>query len=216
MFQRGVIGRQQGRHLEHQAELQFPRHVQSRVAFLRLEGINSQKETMPLEIRRVLSQPQGIGTAQQHQKDTDQVQDFSLGDGQVTFLGEDLMDLCHRPALPKPPEANLDNHLQRKTAATHGQMAGSLRSKDPLLSRTFPMGTLIAHAHHQVTPIQKDHVFSPERVTALQDTPTPWTRHLFRPIVTLGNASIVFGSSHRHTSLARGLWKHRFYFARGM
>ena len=206
-FQGLVIGGQQGDHVHDQAELQFPGHVQRVVALLGLERINGEKETLATEVGLVLGETQRISTTQQYEKDTDEVQDFTLRDGQATFLGEDFMDLCHGPAFPEPPVANLDNHFQSKTTAAHGQAAGRLRGVDPLMPGAFRMGTTIAHANHQVSAIQKDHVFSPERITTLQDTSTTRASGLFRPIVTFGNFAIIFGSSHRHTSLTRGSWK---------
>jgi hypothetical protein len=122
----------------------------------------------------------------------------------MAFLGEHGMNLHHRPPLPEPPVTNLGNDLQRKTAAAHGQTAGPLRSIDPLVPRTLQMRTAVTHADHQVPSIQKDHVFAPERITPLQDTSAMWTRRLFWPVVTLGNIVIIFGSFHRHTSLAQG------------
>lgn len=59
-----VICRQYGRHLQHQAELQFPRHIQGRVAFLGLESVNGQKDPMPTEVGGVLFPPQVVSTAQ--------------------------------------------------------------------------------------------------------------------------------------------------------
>jgi hypothetical protein len=215
-LQRLVIRREQGRHLQHHPELQFPRDIQRRVALLGLEGINRQKETIPPEVRRVFFEAQGISAPEQYQKDADQVQHFALGDRHMTFLGEHLVNLRHGPALPKPPVANLDDHFQRKTAAAHGQTASRLRSIDPLVPGAFWIGTTVAHADHQVTTVQKDHVFSPERITPLQDALTTRASRLFWPIVTLGNFAIIFGSSHRHTSLARGSRKSQFYSARGL
>jgi len=169
-----------------------------------------------MEVRRVLGQTSARGATQQHEKDADQIQHFTLGDRQGMFLGEYFMNLCHRPPFPEPPVANLSNDLQRKTAAAHGQTVGCLRGIDPFVADAFRRGTTITHTDHQRTTIQKDHVFSPERIAALQDTPTTWARRLFWPIVTLGNIAILFGSSHRHTSLAQGSWKSLFYFARSM
>lgn len=203
-FQGPVIRGQQGSHSQHQAELQFAHDVQGRVALFRLEGIDPQKEPMPTEVRAVFGQAPGIGATQQHQKDTNQVQDFAFRDWHVMFLGEDFMDLRHGPPFPEPPVAYLDNDFQCKTTAAHGQAAGRLRGVDPPMPGAFRMETTIAHAHHQVAVIQKDHVFSPERITTLQDAPTTWTSRLFWPIVTPGNVAIIFGSSHWHTSLARG------------
>jgi hypothetical protein len=215
-LQRLVIRGQHGRHLQHQTELQFPRDIQGGVALLRLEGIQGQKKTMPTEVRGMLFQPQVVSAAQQHEKDANQVQDFTLGDRHVTFLGQHFMDLRHGPTFPEPPVANLDNDVQRKTATAHGQTASRLRSIDPLVPGAFWIGTTVAHADHQVTTVQKDYVFSPERITPLQDALTTRASRLFWPIVTLGNFAIIFGSSHRHTSLARGSRKSQFYSARGM
>jgi|SRR5712691_765105 hypothetical protein len=171
---------------------------------------------MAMKVRRVFGQTQAIGATKQHEKDAYQVQHFTLGDRQVTVLGEHFINLRHRPPFPEPPVANLGNDLQRKTAAAHGQMAGRLRGIDLLVPGAFRMGTMVTHADNQITTIQKDHVFSPERIAALQDAPTTRARHLFWPIVTLGNIAIIFGSSHRHTSLAQGSWKSLFYSARSM
>src|SRR5713101_3587308 len=171
---------------------------------------------MAMKVRRVLDQTQAIGATKQHEKDAYQVQHFTLGDREMAFLGEHFMNLRHRPAFPEPPVANLGNDLQCKTAAAHGQTAGPLRSIDPLVSRTLRMRTAVAHADYQVTSIQKDHVFPPERITTHQDACATWARRLFWPIVTLGNIAIVFGSSHRHTSLAQGSWKSLSYSARSM
>ena len=209
-----VICGQQGRHLQHQAELQFPHDIQGGVALLWLEGIHRQKEPMPSEVRRVFFEAPGIGAPEQYQKDADQVQHFALGDRHMTFLGEHFMDLRHRPTFPEPPVANLDDDFQRKTAAAYGQTAGCLRGRDPRVPGAFRIRTTIAHADHQVTPVQKDHVFPPKWITPLQDASTTRARRFFWPIVALGNVAIIFGSSHWHTSLARGIWKSRFYPAR--
>jgi hypothetical protein len=51
----GLVPRRQDRsYLQHQAELQLPHHIQRPVPFLRLEGINRQKEAMAVKVRRVL------------------------------------------------------------------------------------------------------------------------------------------------------------------
>jgi hypothetical protein len=171
---------------------------------------------MPTEVRRVFGQAQWIGATEQHQKDANQIQYFALGDGHLMFLSEHLMDLRHRPPFPKSPVANLNDHFQSKATAAHCQSLSRLRSIDPLMPGAFRMRTPVAHADHQVTPIQKDHVFSPERITAFQAASATPAGRFFWPIVTLGHIAIVFGSSHRHTSLVRSSWKSRFYSARGM
>jgi len=59
-----LIGRKERDNLQHQAELQFPHHIESRVAFLGLEGVNGQKKPMPTEVRGMLFQPQVISAAE--------------------------------------------------------------------------------------------------------------------------------------------------------
>ena len=67
-----------------------------------------------------------IRAAQQDEKHLYQVQHLSFGDGQVLDLGQHLVNLRDRPALPKSPVANLDNDFQGETVTTHGQVLGDL------------------------------------------------------------------------------------------
>src|SRR3990172_9410076 len=173
---------------------------------------------MPTEVRRVLGQAQGIRAAEQHEKNANQVQDFTLRDRQATFLSEHFMNLRHGPALPKPPVANLDDDLQRETAAAHRQ-----RFRFPRGQQAFPfrlwalrVATPIANADDQVAPTQKDNVLAPQRIGAFQNLTTTWTASVFGPIVAFGNFAIIFCSSHRHTSLALGSRKSPFYLTRGV
>jgi hypothetical protein len=212
-----VIGGQQGRHLQHQAELQFPHDIQGRVALLGLEGIQREKKPVPPEVRGVLGQAQGIRAAQQDKKDADQVQDFALRDRQATFLREHFMDLRHGPTFPEPPVANLDDDLQRKTAAAHGQRFRFPRGKQAFPFRLWALrvAASIADADDQVAPTQKDNVLAPQRIGAFQNLTTTWTVSTFGSIVAFANFAIILRSSHRHTSLALGSRKSPFYLTRG-
>src|SRR3990172_7684941 len=125
----------------------------------------------------------------------------------MTFLSQHLMNLRHRPAVPEPPVANLDNHFQREATATHRQRAGGLRRKLSFLLPLWALGVAapIADTHHQVTPFQKDHVLPPQGVGTLQNMATARTSGALWTVVTLWNSAIVFCSSHLPSRSGFGL-----------
>jgi hypothetical protein len=195
-FQGLVIRRQQGGYLQYQAELQLACDIQGRVAFLGLEGINGQKEPVPTKVRGMLFQPQLISATQQHEKDANQIQHFTFGDGHLTFLSEHFMNLGHGPAFPKPPVANLDNDLQGKTTPAKCQAASRFRGVESIMSGTARRWTMVAQVDHQKTTCEKDDVFPSDRVTTFQGLSTARARGLLWSVVAFWNSSSAFRSSH--------------------
>jgi len=131
-------------------------------------------------------------------------------------LSQHLMNLCNRPPLPKSPVANLDNDFQREATPPYGQAARRLRFIHAIPVSAFRVGATIPHADDQITPIQENDVLSPNGVTTFQRSPAARASRLLGAVVSFGHLAIVFGSSHRHTSLAQGLCKTAFYLAKGV
>jgi hypothetical protein len=198
-----VIGREQSRGVEHQAKLQLAHDVQRGIALLGLEGVKRHKETLATERGRACCQPEMIGRAKQDEKHANQVQNFALGDREAAFLGKRFMNLCDGPALPKSPVPDLHDDFQRKAAAAHGQALRVLRRIDSLRLSTLWIGTPVRHINHPFTTVQKDDMFLPQLMAALQNVPTVRARGLVWPIVTCGDLAIIFSSSHSYPPLAR-------------
>lgn len=196
--------------MQHQPKPQFSHNVQGRVAFFGLERINRNKDTMPTKVCHMFFQAKTIRAAQQHEKHLEQIQHLTFGDGQVVDLGQHLMNLHDGPSLPKSPLANLDNDLQREATSTNGQTSRLLRFIHTILPSTFRIRAMVTQADDQVTPIQKNNVFPPQRVTTFQCVSTTRASRLLGSVVALGHFAIVFCSSHRHTSLAQGLCRTAF------
>ena len=129
----------------------------------------------------------------------------------MMLLGEPIMNLSHPPAVPKSELTNVHDDFQSKAAAAQGHAPGRLRGSDPMVSSTVRIGAMVSHPDDQVATTQKDDIFAPEWIAALQNLPTVLTSSLFWPIRTFGNLAVVFSSSHQYTSLARDLSKNRFY-----
>ena len=151
--QGGVISGKQRGDAQDQAERQFADDIQGRVALLRLERINRQKETTPPEVGRMFGQTQRIGATQQHQKDADQIQHFTLRDRDMTFVGEHFMDLRHRPAFPEPPVADLDDDVEAKTTATQGQLPSRPRQMDSIPFYTVWIRATVSQIDDPVTTV---------------------------------------------------------------
>jgi hypothetical protein len=129
----------------------------------------------------------------------------------MTLLREHLMNLRHRPALPKAPVADLHDDFQGKATPAYGQATGRLRGTDPAVSSALGIRAMVAHTDDQVATTQKDDIFAPEWIAAPQNLPTVQTGSVFGPIVTFGHLAVVFSSSHQHPSLAQDLSKNPFY-----
>lgn len=198
-----MIGREQSHGVEHQTKLQLAHDVQCSVAFFRFEGIKRDKKTMPAERGRTCCQPEMIGRAKQDEKHAKQVQNFALGDREAAFLGERCMNLGDGPAMPKTPVPNLHDDFQRKAAAPHGQALRVLRRIDSRRLSALWIGTTVRHIDHPFTTVQKDDMFLPQLMAALQNVPTVRARGLVWPIVTFGDLAIIFSSSHSYPPLAR-------------
>src|ERR1700694_677966 len=139
-----------------------------------------------------------IGAPQQHQKDTNQVQHFAFRNGQGTLERQALMNLRDGPTFPKTPVPNLYNHLQRKAPPAQCQPFGCGRGVHTSLLRvsTVRVRTVITDANDQCAPAQKDHVFTPPRVSACEHLTAAWAMAALWPIVMLWNSLIIFGVSH--------------------
>ena len=171
---------------------------------------------MTTKVGRLFFQPQMIGTTQQHQEHTDQVEHLTFRDGHVAFLREHRVDLRDRPTFPEAPVANLRDDFQGKTTTAYCQVPGFLGSVDPFPPSTFRIGATISEADDEVAPAQKDNVLSSDGITAFQDLTATRAGRLRWSKVTLGNITSIFRFSHRYTSLARSLRMSQFYHARAV
>jgi hypothetical protein len=182
--------------VEHQAKLQLTHDIQGTIALLGLESVNGDKNSLPTKSGRVGRHSEMVGTPEQDEKYANQVQDFTFGDGHAAVLREHGMNLRDGPVVPKAPVPNLHNDFQRKAAAPDGQTARLLRHIDPLRLGTTGIGTPVRHIHNPFTPMEKDKMFLPHLIPALQHVPTMRARGLFWSIVTFANLAIIFRSSH--------------------